>query len=250
MQWWSRVIKEVTAAREECPVPVRELASWNGGQTVEAAAEKGEDGAGALAGAILEQARREAEALRRAAQEEVELWKRRAWEEGYNRGLEEGRRAGWEAGAAEARALREEAENYRLESKQLLEEVGKAYRETIAAAQDRLLELALEIAAKIVGRQVELHPETVLDIVRRAVLQVAEGQFYTIYAAPKDAEFLRQHREEILKELAAEVRLQVVADAGLKPGGCRVETENGFVDATVDTQLEEIRRLLKAGGPG
>jgi flagellar assembly protein FliH len=248
MQWWSRVIKEVPATKEECQVPVRQLVNWWPGQGADMPLEESEGDVRERAAVILARARQEAEALRRAAQEEVALLKRQAWEEGYQAGREEGRREGFQAGAAEAEALREEAEHYRQRARQLLKEARRAYRDTIKAAQEQILDLALEIAAKIVGKQVELNPDIVLDIARRAIHEVAEGQFYIIYAAPPDAEFLRQHREELLKEVAAGARLQVVADEELKSGGCRVETESGFVDATIDTQLETVKRVLKRGG--
>lgn len=248
MQWWSRVIKEVAATKEECQVPVRQLLTWWPGKEEEMSLEDSDGDIKGRAAVILARARQEAEAIRQAAQQEVELLKRRSWEEGYRAGLEEGRREGFQAGAAEAEALREEAENYRQRARQLLKEARRAYRETIKAAQEQILDLALEIAAKIVGKQVELSPDIVLNIARGAIREVAEGQFYILYAAPPDAEVLRQHQEELLKEAAAGARLQVVADEELKPGGCRVETESGFVDATIDTQLETVKRLLKADG--
>ena len=38
--------------------------------------------------------------------------------------------------------------------------------------------------------------------------------------------------------------IEVVSDVELSRGGCRLETEMGVVDATVPTQIEEMRRQL------
>ncbi|MCG0278394.1 MAG: hypothetical protein L5656_07660 [Thermanaeromonas sp.] len=194
---------------------------------------------------VLDGARKEATRLLEEARQEAETLKQQGWEEGYRAGKEEGYRRGLEEAKAEGEALRREGEKIREEARVVLKEAKEAYNETIKRAEEKILELAIEIASEIIGREVELNKEIILDIARRAIERVAEGQAYTIYASPEEAAFLRQHREELLKEAPLNARLQVIADPGVRPGGCRVETENGFVDATVDTQLEEIRRLLK-----
>jgi flagellar biosynthesis/type III secretory pathway protein FliH len=38
--------------------------------------------------------------------------------------------------------------------------------------------------------------------------------------------------------------LEVVADAGLPPGGCIVETEYGVIDARLETQLRCMEETL------
>ncbi|MGI9951216.1 FliH/SctL family protein [Moorellaceae bacterium AZ2] len=248
MLWWSRVIKDVTAPGGECKVPVRDMPPW-WPEEEEAAGYREDLGeAEERAEVILARARQEAEITLQAARQEAEDLKARAREEGYRAGWEEGRKAGFRAGAAEAEALRQEAERCRQQAGKVLQEAQAAYRDTLRAAEEDILGLALEIAAKIIRRQVELAPEVVLEIARSAIHRVAEGQVYIIYAAPGDAEFLRQRREELLKEMGAGARLQIIADEALQPGGFRVETENGFIDATVETQLEEARRLLRTGG--
>ncbi|HBT47694.1 MAG TPA: hypothetical protein DEA73_07450 [Peptococcaceae bacterium] len=250
MLWWSRVIKEVSAPGGECEVPVREMfPCWQeegegsgDGEAPRQAGEKAED--------LLEGARREAERILQAAREEAEELKARAREEGFRAGWEEGREAGFRAGAAEAETLRQEAEGLRRQAEKVLEEARAAYRDTLRAAEGDIVELALEVASKIIKRQVELSPEVVLDIAKGAVQRVAEGQIYTIYAAPSDVDFLRQRREELLQDMGAGIRLQIVPDEAIHPGGFRVETENGFVDATVESQLQEARRILRADGKG
>ncbi|WP_172839038.1 FliH/SctL family protein [Thermanaeromonas toyohensis] len=228
---------------EQRPVPVRPVPLEQ--PEVELLLEKAEENVKERAELLLEEARREAESLREKAQKEVEALKRQGWEEGYRAGWEEGHRDGLQAAKAEAEILRREGEKIREQAREVLKEAKEVYKETLKEAEEQVLELALEIAEQIVGRQVELNRDIVLDIAHKAIQRVAEGQFYTIYASPDEAALLRQHREELLKEAPPKARLQIIADPALKPGGCRVETESGFVDATVDTQLMEVRRLLK-----
>ncbi len=249
---WSRVLKEVRPAREERVIPPRPLRLV----PVGGACVPGEDGdvnpaaraavaaAREEAAAIIAAARQEAEAIKKAALEEQE----RVLAEGRAAGEEQGYREGLARAEKEGEAIRREAAAIREEARRVLEEARQAYQETITAAEGEILDLALTIATRVIGQEVELRPEVALDMARQAIRQVAGGQHYIIYASPEAAAIIRQHREELLAEAAPEARLQVVADPGFKNGGCRVETENGFIDASVDTQLEEVKKILRGGG--
>ncbi|MDN5344429.1 MAG: flagellar assembly protein FliH [Clostridia bacterium] len=257
---WSRVLKEARPGRGERVIPLRPLqlvlppdrtraaaggdaASQGGGG--EAPGGENRDTlavARAEAAAILDQARQEAAAIKDAARAEGEQVLAEARVAGEARGYQEG----LERAREEAGRIRQEAEGIRQQARQVLVEARQAYQDTIAAAEGEIIDLALAIAARIIGREVELRPDLVLEIARPAVRQVAEGQHYIIYAAPEAAEVIRQRRAELLAEAAPGARLQVLADPAFKAGGCRVETENGFVDASIDTQLAAVKKILRA----
>lgn len=259
---WCRVLKETRPVAVERVVPLRVLrlvpppeAAAPGDQADAAnpAAAKAE-AATAEARAQVAAAREEAAAILARARQEAEEIKARALAEreqalaaGRAAGQEQGYQEGLARAEEEAAAIRREADNLREEARQVLAEAQRSYQETIAAAEGATIDLALTIAARVVGRAVELRPDLVLEIARPAIRQVAEGQHYLIYAAPAAAAVIREHRQELLAEAAPGARLQVLADPGFKAGGCRIETENGFVDASVDTQLEEVKKILRGG---
>lgn len=259
MLLWCRVLKETKPARGERVIPLRVLqlvppeAAAPGDEDADqvdpatAAAEARAQVAAARekAAAILAQARQEAEAVKARALRERE----QALVEGRAAGQEQGYQEGLARAEEEAAAIRREADNLREEARQVLAEAQRNYQETIADAEGAIIDLALAIAARVIGREVELRPDLVLEIARPAIRQVAEGQHYIIYAAPAAATVIREHRQELLAEAAPGARLQVVADLGFEAGGCRIETENGFIDASVDTQLEELKKIFKADAP-
>ena len=39
----------------------------------------------------------------------------------------------------------------------------------------------------------------------------------------------------------------MVADKKISPGGCRVETDTGYYDATLEGQLAQLKKLLLGG---
>ena len=87
----------------------------------------------------------------------------------------------------------------------------------------------------------------ILRVVKNS-LEVARTQKQvTLRACPSQVDFLRSQLNEILAQFPSINFIDVTADPRLKPGGCILETEMGFVDASVEVQLEAIRKsLLKA----
>ncbi|WP_258359725.1 FliH/SctL family protein [Moorella sulfitireducens] len=254
MPLWSRVLKEAGPGRGERIIPLRPLQAVPAKRPGEgqdtgnpgdgAAAKAGameEAAARERAAAILEQARREADAIKDAAFEE----RQKVLEEGRAAGEARGYREGLAQAEEEALRIRREAEAAREEARQVLQEARRVYQETISAAEGDIIELALAIAGKIIGREIELRPDLVVEMARQAIRQVAEGQNYIIYASPEAAGAIRQRRAELLAEAAPGARLQVIADPAFKGGGCRVETENGFIDAAIDTQMEELKKIFR-----
>jgi flagellar biosynthesis/type III secretory pathway protein FliH len=56
---------------------------------------------------------------------------------------------------------------------------------------------------------------------------------------------LKQEVPEIAVSLGLEVKLYVVADETIMPGGCVLTTSNGVIDASIESQLTIISEVLK-----
>ena len=70
----------------------------------------------------------------------------------------------------------------------------------------------------------------------------------TIKVKPQDVEIVKDKTEEIFKGEYFEAKITVVPDNTIKEGGVIIETSNGIVDATIDTQLAIIEEALKKKG--
>ncbi len=148
--------------------------------------------------------------------------------------LTEARRIGSEEGFAQVAELllRARAEAHELKKR----------------SEQRLVALAVRIAERILGAQLELAPEYVLSVARKAMEQVPWCRKLVYRVHPEDLALLEQHREALFAR-AAEVDAQFVADAKVRRGGCILETEVGRIDATLESQLRAIERALTEQGP-
>jgi flagellar biosynthesis/type III secretory pathway protein FliH len=115
----------------------------------------------------------------------------------------------------------------------------------IARHAPEIVRLALEIAEKIIGKSLLAEPEIIASVLERARREVVEARRIFVHINPEDYELLSEIRPDLLKTGNNAGRVvEIVRDENLGRGGCRLETEIGVVDATVATQLSELRRQL------
>jgi len=112
--------------------------------------------------------------------------------------------------------------------------------EIVGSAERELLELALDIARKIVGREVSIDREVALTLVKISLAKLHNRTFAKIHLNPLDFAFIDAHRER----LNYQGSLEIIEDRSISPGGCLVHTETGDIDARIESQFDEIAHGL------
>lgn len=188
---------------------------------------------------ILQKARREYEAAmadiqvqRHSWQEEKEWLIQQAKEEGYQDGWKEGQQHGY----AEYRTLIEEA-------KGIIHAAKGDYATYLESSEKVILELAVKIAEKIVAKKIE-EEEYFTALVKRALKEVKECHDIRIHVHPHDYTFVLSQKEELLSIFSNEAKLFIYPDEEMTQGGCIIESETGRIDASIDTQLSEVKKIL------
>jgi flagellar assembly protein FliH len=108
-----------------------------------------------------------------------------------------------------------------------------------------MLDLALEVARKVVREELMQQPAHVLAIVRDALRRVQGFGRLRIRVNPLDVDLLRQNRPSLLQVVDGVEGIEIVEDRRVDQGGCVIETEQGVYDARIRTQLGEIERVLR-----
>ncbi|OGQ51938.1 MAG: hypothetical protein A3J24_01815 [Deltaproteobacteria bacterium RIFCSPLOWO2_02_FULL_53_8] len=126
----------------------------------------------------------------------------------------------------------------------LLDEMTVIRDELYKSAEVELTALAMTIAKKVIGRELETSNEVVLSAVKAAACALSGGRELNIKINPKDMETLKEHKAEILEYgMGKGVRLR--SDDGIARGGCTVETSFQEADATIEGCLLAIEERLK-----
>lgn len=155
----------------------------------------------------------------------------------------DGHAEGLEAGLAEARARMEPA----LRALEAAAEEIAALRDMTAEALERdAVELALQLAEKVLAGSLAVQPERVLDIVRGALRRLAERRRVTVLVNPADLDAVREAADGFAAELGGIEHCEVQAERRIARGGAVVRTDEGQIDVSVETQLQRARELVEA----
>jgi len=199
----------------------------------------------ATAKMMLLRARRQAEQLLAEAQREAEALKETAkaqglaegTREGIATGTEQGRQAGQQQALAEHRAQLQQA-MAALTSAAAAFDAQRADLEAAALAD--VVQLAIAIARRVTKRQGLVDPVVLIANLREVMKMVVRAADVRIAIHPSQ----RQTLDAALPQLQAQWpnlrHVHVIEDATLEPGGCRVFTEQGEIEATLGGQLDRI----------
>ena len=168
-----------------------------------------------------------------------------AKEEGREVGYVEGFEAGRAEGAAEVREeLRQHVADFRealdLAAERIEGRVAQWYRE----AEAGLAPLAAAIACRILGRELQVSADSITELTREAVREIASMDKVRIRVNPFDAAILRGNRDFVLAANPSLRGVEVVDDPQVLAGAI-VESDAGLIDAAVRTQLELAFNALR-----
>jgi flagellar assembly protein FliH len=181
---------------------------------------------------------READMLVARAREEADAIREGAYRQGLEDGLREGRNTGREEALASVAPAATALQSATLQ----LEAVTAALTEQTEAAA---IELALQIADQALGAALEISPERVLEVTRGALRRLVERGRVLVLVNPDDLDLVRGGIADIIGELGGIDHCEVQAERRVARGGAIVQTEEGEVDATLQTKLARARETIE-----
>ncbi len=201
---------------------------------------------------LLEQAQRQAADAIAEARAQAGLIQERAQREGYQAGLEQGLAEGKQRGAEEAFAAAQTAFDKDLAHladslTAIVREVSDQRLDRLHAAEHDLLSFAIDIARSVTKVHGETNPEAARENLRSALQLVLAESDLIVRAHPADLSTLRRFAAQLADENTALPHITFVEDEAVSRGGVQVVTESGLIDATLETQMDQITRALTGG---
>ena len=204
------------------------------------------------AAAVMARAQQRAEAMLIEAQRAGEALRQRALAEGVISGRKEGLAQGTEEGR---RLGQEEALN---EQREQLTVMLTALTAGVRELNDRRLELeagvlhevaglALKIAERITKRQGLLDPLVLEQNLRESLKLIMGAHKLRIAIHPTQKAALTEALPRLKQEFPTLEHAELIDDAAVEPGGCRLLTRQGQIDATLNEQLKRIAADLMPG---
>lgn len=208
------------------------------------------DGAPRNSGYGIDQIVSEAEAIMRDAQEEADKLlaetRRKAqqeWDRIHREALETARAELQNQPDPDALPALEELKAATLALKAIAEQVQERWQRQLDQMHDDLFKLGLEIARKVVGREIEQQPEIVVDQVHEALASQGSGEL-TVRVNPLDMPLIQQALLELQAERSVGDLLSFDEDPSVERGGCLVVGEQGTSNWQPSAKIDKIRREM------
>ena len=201
--------------------------------------------------ALLREARKDVEAYRREALEtfeaELEAQREAARKEGYDEGFA----AGMAEAAVEAKAKLETMAAKQIQDvKTFMEGAARARDAMLDDTREEIKDMAVAIAEKVIQVSLKNSSDIILRMVDAATDTHKRCAWAHIYVADCDVRGKAQTPPELAAALShISERVRVIPMADDESGTLIVELPDVIMDASVSTQLGNIREVLRNTGP-
>ncbi len=157
---------------------------------------------------------------------------------GFAAGLEEGKQQ-----AYKAELPRTQEKVARLE--RLLVEFDSMRERIFTANEAFLMDLITQVTRMVVLREVEIDKEYIHRVVIALLNQLGTKDNIKIFLSAEDLKTVNTLKDSLQKEFGklTNTTFEVMKDLG--PGSCKIETRFGVVDASLQTQIENVMRSLR-----
>lgn len=184
---------------------------------------------------IVAQATEQAELKREQLENELETIRLQAKESGFAEGYEEGLVEGRNKALQDAGELLELLET-------VVDEGVKLRASNLAALEDDFLKLSLLLADKIVRKTVENDITWLKPIIKDALASLGQVDEVVVLLNSFDYSLLQDYGEEL--QLGTRTKLVFDQDPSITQGGCLIESENGLIDARLESRLGKLAHHL------
>ena len=173
---------------------------------------------------ILQRAAKEAASLKESAEQE-------AMEQGYS--------AGRQQAEEEAARMRQELDTQRMQ-------LENEYQERLEKMEPELMRVVIQVFDKVFGIEFGGKQDILLHLIQNTVQQIKNSREYRIRVSAEDYAFVYDKKEDIQQRVGGDIIMDVISDEELQQGQCTIDTDEGIFDCSMDVELDNLVRDLKA----
>jgi flagellar assembly protein FliH len=131
-------------------------------------------------------------------------------------------------------------------------ELAALRAQVVGELESDAVTLALRLAEHVVAGAIVAEPERVVDVAGLALRRITERRHVTLVVNPADLELLAEAVPGLQSELGGIEHCNVQSDRRVGRGGVLARTDEGEIDASIETQLARVREIVagELGGLG
>lgn len=152
-------------------------------------------------------------------------------------GYEQGRRAGYDEGIAEARRVVQQLD-------QAVADAVHARTVVLEEAKQKILELVVRISRKVTCDAIDIDREKTAAMIAGIIDQLTDRSRLKILVHPDFLPIVEQNIARYLSGRSVIKDLTVEADPRVRLGGCFIQTPSGDIDARLESQFDVIEDVI------
>lgn len=119
-----------------------------------------------------------------------------------------------------------------------INQLGSTKKENLFEKRDTVIKLAVEMAEKIVKKQIDLDPSSFESLFAEAFEKITSKDHVCIEINPEDVNSVKAYQEKFESKFKDIEKLEIKETTEVARGGCTIETNLGYIDATLSSKLE------------
>lgn len=156
--------------------------------------------------------------------------------------LEEAQKKGYEQGEKEAK---EYCREMTIEAEKIRQEAMKEYSDLLSKAESDVVDIILDIARKVIGKELSDSSDSILQMIRQAFESCSNRDNLLLFVSPIDYEVIEKNSEKLKSMVEGIQKLEVKVDPALAGGNFTLRTPYGNVEGGADKQLKKIEEAFK-----
>ena len=188
--------------------------------------------------------KQEKENMLQSAKEEIKLEKEQ-WDQEKQLLVKQGYQEGYELGVAEGKMAAEKQYEQLIQEMNELEKTAiEDYHKKLEQSDHHIVDLSVNMAEKIIKEELATDPNLFLNIVIAAITEIKDQSQISIYVHPNNYQSLVKQKGELINTLDGDTKLSIFINKKMTENECLIEHPFGQIDASIDTQLQQIREIL------
>lgn len=191
---------------------------------------------------LLKDARQQAERILKEAREQAELLRQNAFEEGRTEGEQEGFRTAYEE---HRETLNRELRSFQQNFADAIQEVSREKDKILEKYIDDLKDISLAVAEKVIKTSLRSSEDVIKRMILTATDKLKKKQWAKIFITKCSTGVGMEVDTELLEALShLSDNVKIITMNNGEEGSCIIELPDEVIDASVGTQLENIRDII------
>lgn len=139
-----------------------------------------------------------------------------------------------------------QAENDIARLREQIMKFAGAQQAVFDAIAPEILAISIDIAKKIIKTEVQQNPDLIIANIQQCLKELSKEETKVMLKLnPSDVANVKQQIPTILENAGLDVKIMIVPDPSMTQGGGIIQTTNGIIDVTIDTQVDIITKALR-----